>query len=95
MPPSSQHASLLPICGFDSAVFTWQECGGVAEVGDFVWARVFAKSTGDDVHLLLPRHLTEIQVWPHQLDIFPALCLGSERSKQAKDYLNSSKHKAF
>lgn len=76
------------ICRSDAAVITWAGCLGVAGVGGLIWARVCAcaEPTGDELHMLFPRHLTEIQVWPHQLDMFPALIAWSQkRSKRAKD----------
>ena len=72
-------ASCLSICGSDGVVFTWHACLGGAGVGSLIWTRlcVCAVPTGDDVHLLFPRHLTQIEVGPHQLDRFPSLYSGS------------------
>lgn len=83
---NSWHAGCLS-AGSDGVFFTWQGCFGVAGVGGLIWARlcVCAEPTGDDIHSPFPRHLTEIQVGPHQLDIFPALIWWLQwRSKQAK-----------
>lgn len=49
-------------CGSEGVVFTWLGCLGVAEVGALICTGlcVGAEPTGDDVHLLFPRHLTEV-----------------------------------
>ena len=55
-------APCLAICGSDGVVFTWQGCLGVAGVGGLIWTPlcVCAEATAEDVHMLFPRHLTQI-----------------------------------